>query len=237
MLDSPNSQSTSRTLQYAVAQSPAPLAQSPTPPASPTKRRPLPSIPPARPSTSRPASVNGNKLVKREPAASRERRLSTATASTSQRPFSIATSSGFGHTSQLQTLTGSANSTQLQTHSTHIEARSSTHWSSLPPPPPSTKPLSAEQYWTTRALAGESLHSVHLHYQEKLQQAVAEQEMKREREVATLAEKHKEEQRRKETFMVEHEASIVGTKVLSVCVLVFGAVAYASIRYWLSRPR
>ncbi|KAI5827077.1 hypothetical protein K523DRAFT_247603 [Schizophyllum commune Tattone D] len=179
-------------------------------------------------------------------------------------------------------LNGSAHLTQLQTHSTHLNGRSSAHWSSLPPPP-STKPPSAEQYWTTRALAGESLHSVHLHYQEKLHQAVAEQEWKREREMATLAEKHKEEQRRKETFMltllvgtfitllmtlhvagratqppppnkwlsthftipilspfasvVEHEASIVGTKVLSVCVLVFGAVAYASIRYWLSRPR
>ena len=179
MLNSSSNQSTSRTLQYAVA-------QSPTPPASPTKRRPLPSTPPlpstlpSRPSTSRPISVNGSKLVKREPAALRDQRLSTATASTLQRPLSIATSSGFGHSSELQTLTGSARSTQLQTHSTHIEARSSAHWSSLPPPPPSTKPLSAEQYWTTRALAGESLHSVHLHYQEKLQQAVAEQEWKRE---------------------------------------------------------
>ncbi|KAL1748306.1 hypothetical protein HDZ31DRAFT_71708 [Schizophyllum fasciatum] len=37
--------------------------------------------------------------------------------------------------------------------------------------------------------------------------------------------------------VVEHEASIVGTKVLSVCVLVFGAVAYATVRFWLSRPR
>ncbi|KAL1709560.1 hypothetical protein EV121DRAFT_286619 [Schizophyllum commune] len=283
MLNSSGNQSTSRTLRYAVAQSPAPLAQSPTPPASPTKRRPLPSTPPSRPATSRPVSVHVNKLVKREPAALREQRLLTATASTSQRPLSIAMSSGFGHSSELQTLTGPAHSTQLQTHSTHLEARSSAHWSSLPPPPPSTKPLSAEQYWTTRALAGESLHSVHLHYQEKLHQAVAEQEWKREREIATLAEKHKEEQRRKETFLltllvgtfitllmtlhvagratqppppnkwlsthftipilspfasvVEHEASIVGTKVLSVCVLVFGAVAYASIRYWLSRPR
>ena len=179
MLNNPSNQSTSRTLQYAVAQSPAPLAQSPTPPASPTKRRPLPSTP-SHPATSRPVSVHGNKLVKREPPALREQRLSTATASTSQRPLSIAMSSGFGHSSELQTLTGPAHSTQLQTHSTHLEARSSAHWSSLPPPPPSTKPLSAEQYWTTRALAGESLHSVHLHYQEKLHQAVAEQEWKRE---------------------------------------------------------
>lgn len=253
MQGSTNGQS-SRTLQYAVAQSP---------PSSP-RRRPLPGTPSGTPA----APVTPLRDLGSPSRGSRTPALAPAQHQT-------------GYTSKLVKRNPEQRLSKTMSPSSELWSPppNVTQWT----PPPSSTPLSAEHYWTTRALAGESLHSMHLQHQYELQCVVAEQERKRERELTMLAESQKQADRRRENFMmtlligmfitllmtlhvagratqppppnkwlsthftipilspfasvVEHEASIVGTKVLSVCVIVFGAVAYASLRYWLSRPR